>query len=281
MNNDFQNDLGLGFISKKSRPALQAVERKVTFPHEMNRKGTLSLSGYQCHTDCLFPFLVLCMMVQNDQLISENFSDMSDNKITSNFSINIKLNDWLSRSRVAFVDYLNVRNIDKSVTITPIRIHQLLTSMSTTLATLTPYDKKRVNFSFLTSFSYSKSSQSYQLTFPLVLQPLIQALGGLIEDTITARVLRRRNANYIVYDYLKGSGLTSFRVEDINNELHLREQNIRLMSVLNGLSQQGLIYFVCEGKRGERRIEDVQFIPYAQRSYAEILTFEERISTLE
>ncbi|RAY64617.1 hypothetical protein DP185_23530, partial [Enterobacter hormaechei] len=101
------------------------------------------------------------------------------------------------------------------------------------------------------------------------------------QECITEKLLKRRNSNFMVYEYLKRSGQSSHKVEDINNDLQLKTLNIRLMSVLTGLSQQGLISFICEGKRGDRRIEELQFIPYVQRTHPEVLTFQEWISPVD
>jgi hypothetical protein len=46
-------------------------------------------------------------------------------------------------------------------------------------------------------------------------------------------------------------------------------------------SARGLISFICEGKRGDRRIEELQFIPYVQRTHPEVLTFQEWISPVD
>ncbi len=100
--------------------------------------------------------------------------------------------------------------------------------MSTTLVAYVPYSKKRLNFSFLNSFTLSKTSQSYTLTFPVVLSPLLDALGDFIQECITEKLLKRRNSNFMVYEYLKRSGQSSHKVEDINNDLQLKSLNIRL-----------------------------------------------------
>ncbi|MCM8019367.1 hypothetical protein M8T47_23960, partial [Enterobacter hormaechei] len=46
-------------------------------------------------------------------------------------------------------------------------------------------------------------------------------------------------------------------------------------------STKPLISFICEGKRGDRRIEELQFIPYVQRTHPEVLTFQEWISPVD
>jgi len=275
------NDLGLGFICKNARTSSKPTIRKVTFPVSAYETSKLSLAGYQCPTACRYPFFVLCMIIHNHLTLASSLTknEYSDHK--SQFSIEIKIQDWLSRSRVAFIDFHNLRNTDKANMITLEHLEVLLTIMSTTLVVYVPYSKKRLNFSFLNSFTLSKTSQSYKLTFPVILSQLLDALGGFIQECITEILLKRRNANFLVYDYLKRSGQNSHRVEDINNDLQLKSLNIRLMSVLTGLSQQGLISFICEGKRGDRRIEELQFIPYVQRTHPEVLTFEEWISSLD
>lgn len=275
------NDLGLGFICKNARTSSKPTIRKVTFPVSAYETSKLSLAGYQCPTACRYPFFVLCMIIHNHLTLASSLTknEYSDHK--SQFSIEIKIQDWLSRSRVAFIDFHNLRNTDKANIITLEHLEVLLTIMSTTLVVYVPYSKKRLNFSFLNSFTLSKTSQSYKLTFPVILSQLLDALGGFIQECITEILLKRRNANFLVYDYLKRSGQNSHRVEDINNDLQLKSLNIRLMSVLTGLSQQGLISFICEGKRGDRRIEELQFIPYVQRTHPEVLTFEEWISSVD
>ena len=54
----------------------------------------------------------------------------------------------------------------------------------------------------------------------------------------------------MVYEYLKRSGQSSHKVEDINNDLQLKSLNIRLMSVLTGLSQQGTHFIYLRRKEG-------------------------------
>lgn len=283
MEMDFKmhNDLGLGFICKNARTSSKPTLRKVTFPVSAYETSKLSLTGFQCPTACRFPFFVLCMIIHNHLSSACPITQNECSNHISQFSIDIKVQDWLSRSRVAFIDFHNLRNTDKTTLITVNHLEALLTVMSTTLVAYVPYSKKRLNFSFLNSFTLSKTSQSYTLTFPVVLSPLLDALGDFIQECITEKLLKRRNSNFMVYEYLKRSGQSSHKVKDINNDLQLKSLNIRLMSVLTGLSQQGLISFICEGKRGDRRIEELQFIPYVQRTYPEVLTFEEWISLVD
>ena len=153
--------------------------------------------------------------------------------------------------------------------------------MSTTLAVYIPYSKKRVNFSFLTSFTLLRTSQSYTLTFPGVLRPILVLLGGLIQEFMTEKLLKRRNTQLVIFNYLRKSRRHSHKINDIVNELQLQTVNIRIMKVLSQLAEQGLISFICDGKRGERSIEELQFIPYAKRAHSEVLSFEEWINPLD
>ena len=65
------------------------------------------------------------------------------NHISRNFLSTLKVQDWLSRSRVAFIDFHNLRNTDKATLITVNHLEVLLTVMSTTLVAYVPYSKKR------------------------------------------------------------------------------------------------------------------------------------------
>ena len=161
--------------------------------------------------------------------------------------------------------------------ITRAHLEELLTYLSTTLAVYVPYSKKRLNFSFLTSFTLVKTSQSYTLTFPGVLRPFLMLLGGLIQE----KLLKRRNAQFVIFDYLRKSRRHSHKITDIVNDLQLHTVNVRIMNVLTQLADQGFISFICEGKRGERSIEELQFIPYASRDHSEVLSFEEWISPID
>ncbi len=272
-----QNDLGLGFIRKSARTSAKIISRKVTFPLDDLDNAKLTLTGLQCHPSCRFPFYQLSMLIHN-QLAEHGVISADEN---TPFTVSISIHEWLSRARVAFIDYHGLRNSDKTVMITRAHLEELLTYLSTTLAVYVPYSKKRLNFSFLTSFTLVKTSQSYTLTFPGVLRPFLMLLGGLIQEFMTEKLLKRRNAQFVIFDYLRKSRRHSHKITDIVNDLQLHTVNVRIMNVLSQLADQGLISFICEGKRGERSIEELQFIPYASRDHSEVLSFEEWISPID
>ncbi|MGV7963862.1 hypothetical protein QPK13_23210 [Photorhabdus tasmaniensis] len=272
------NDLALGFICKSARSSLKVTTRKVTFPVDEMSTSRLTLTGSQCNPLCRFPFYQLAMLIHNQLSLSRH--DLKANVVDTDtpITITIKVHEWLSRSRVAYVDYHSLRNTDKTAMITLDHLEELLTALSTTLAVYVPYSKKRLNFSFLTSFTMSRTSQTYTLTFPGILRDIMGTLGGLIQEFMTEKLLKRRNAHFIVFNYLRESRCHSHNITDIVNDLQLQTMNIRIMNVLTLLAEQGLISFICEGKRGFRTIEELQFIPYAERTHSEILSFEEWIS---
>ncbi|MFS8716844.1 hypothetical protein NYS39_23775, partial [Salmonella enterica] len=107
------NDLGLGFICKNARTSSKPTLRKVTFPVSAYETSKLSLTGFQCPTACRFPFFVLCMIIHNHLSSACPITQNECSNHISQFSIDIKVQDWLSRSRVAFIDFHNLRNTDK------------------------------------------------------------------------------------------------------------------------------------------------------------------------
>lgn len=272
-----QNDLGLGFIRKSVRASAKIITRKVTFPLDESNNAKLTLAGLQCHPSCRFPFYQLSMLIHN-QLTEQDDISADEN---APFTVSISIHEWLSRARLTFIDYHGLRNIDRTGMITGDHLEELLAYLSTTLAVYVPYSKKRLNFSFLTSFTLVKTSQSYTLTFPGVLRPFLMILGGLIQEFMTERLLKRRNAQFVIFDYLRKSRRNSHKINDIVSALQLHTVNVRIMNVLTQLAEQGLISFVHEGKRGERSIEELQFIPYARRDHSEVLSFEEWISPID
>ncbi|EAN4326921.1 hypothetical protein EG703_04735 [Salmonella enterica] len=272
-----QNDLGLGFICKSARTSTKVISRKVTFPLNDSDTAKLTLTGLQCHPSCRFPFYQLSMLIHN-QLSDHDVNVLDEN---APFTISINIHEWLSRARVAFIDYHGLRNTEKTAMITLGHLEELLTHLSTTLAVYIPYSKKRLNFSFLTSFTLIKTSQSYTLTFPGVLRPILALLGGLIQEFMTEKLLKRRSAQFVIFEYLRNSRSHSHKITDIANALQLQTVNVRIMNVLTQLADQGLISFICDGKRGERSIEELQFIPYASRDHSEVLSFEEWITPID
>ncbi|HHE8224318.1 TPA: hypothetical protein ACPFPW_003582 [Enterobacter hormaechei] len=272
-----QNDLGLGFICKSARASAKIISRKVTFPLNGSSTTKLTLTGLQCHPSCRFPFYQLSMLIHNQ------LADHAANVVDENapFTVSINIHEWLSRARVAFIDYHGLHNTDKTAMITLDHLEELLTHLSTTLAVYIPYSKKRLNFSFLTSFTLIKTSQSYTLMFPGVLRPILVLLGGLIQEFMTEKLLKRRNTQLVIFEYLRKSRRHSHKITDIANALQLQTVNVRIMHVLTQLADLGLISFICEGKRGERSIEELQFIPYASRDHSEVLSFEEWISPID
>jgi len=272
-----QNDLSLGFICKTARTSAKIVSRKVTFPFNNMVTAKLTLTGTQCHPSCRFPFYQLVMLIHN-QLAEGDLISVDEN---APFTVSINIHEWLSRARVAYIDFHNLRNTDKTAIITLDHLEELLTHLSTTLAVYVPYSKKRLNFSFLTSFTLIKTSQSYTLTFPGVLRPSLVLLGGLIQEFMIEKLLKRRNSQFIIFEYLRNSRRHSHKITDIVNNLQLQTVNVRIMKVLTQLSEQGLISFNCDGKRGERSIEELQFIPYAKRAHSEVLSFEEWIIPID
>ncbi len=168
-----QKNLGLGFIRKSARTSAKIISRKVTFPLNDSDNAKLTLTGLQCHPSCRFPFYQLSMLIHN-QLAEHDVLSADEN---TPFTVSISIHEWLSRARVAFIDYHGLRNTDKTAMITLDHLEELLTHLSTTLVVYIPYSKKRQSFSFLTSFTLIKTSQSYTLTFPGVLRPFLVLLG--------------------------------------------------------------------------------------------------------
>lgn len=105
------------------------------------------------------------------------------------FTVSISIHEWLSRARVAFIDYHGLRNSDKTVMITRAHLEELLTYLSTTLAVYVPYSKKRLNFSFLTSFTLVKTSQSYTLTFPRGTSSVPDVAGGINSGIYDGKII--------------------------------------------------------------------------------------------
>ncbi len=97
MEMDFKmhNDLGLGFICKNARTSSKPTLRKVTFPVSAYETSKLSLTGFQCPTACRFPFFVLCMIIHNHLSSACPITQNECSNHISQFSIDIKVQDWL------------------------------------------------------------------------------------------------------------------------------------------------------------------------------------------
>jgi hypothetical protein len=93
-------------------------------------------------------FFVLCMIIHNHLSSACPINQNECSNHISQFSIDIKVQDWLSRSRVAFIDFHNLRNTDKTTLITVEHLEALLTVMSTTLVAYAPYSKRDLTLAF-------------------------------------------------------------------------------------------------------------------------------------
>ena len=273
-------DLTFGFIAKSVRSSGKFTKRKVFIPpaidvlqpHSMpgDTSSAISLNGVQVHPGCRYPLLQLLMHAHNK--IRLNAHTLHDNV---SFAINIKANDWLSRSRLTFSDYSSMRNSEKMGLITHSIIEELLIGLSTTLAEYSPYSRKRYSFCFLSAFSYSKASETYTLTFPLQILPLIDVTGELIQTYLTERLLKRRAILFPLYDQLRKSNRSTHRVSELTKYLTPGSEKTRIMPSLIYLSEMGLISFVSDGRGDSRVIEELEIIPYAQRRLYDALTIEE------
>jgi Mn-dependent DtxR family transcriptional regulator len=67
---------------------------------------------------------------------------------------------------------------------------------------------------------------------------------------MTEKLLKRRNTQLVIFEYLRKSRRHSHKITDIANALQLQTVNVRIMHVLTQLADLGLISFICEGKRG-------------------------------
>ena len=191
------------------------------------------------------------------------------------FAINIKANEWLSRSRLAFSDYSCMRNSERMGSITHSNVEELLTCLSTTLVEYSPYSRKRYSFSFLSAFSYSKVSETYTLTFPFRILPLLDVAGELIQVQLTERLLKRRAILLPLYNYLIKSNRTTHLVCELTKCMPPGSEKVRIMPSLIHLTEMGLITFVSDGRGESRIIEELEIIPYAQRTLYDALTIEE------
>lgn len=273
-------DLTFGFIAKSIRSSGKSAQRKIAIPSDAGLfqpdavgselSSSVSLNGIQLQPVCRYPYLQLLMHVHNQILANAHIihDDVS-------FAVNIKANDWLSRSRLVFSDYSSIRNSERMGLITHGNIEELLICLSTTLAEYAPYYRKRYTFSFLLAFSYSQASDTYTLNFPLRLLTMIDITGDLIQTNLTERLLKRRAILYPLFDYLRKANRTAFRVCELTKCLGPGRERVRIMPNLICLAEMGLIQFVSDGRGESRIIEELEIIPYAQRALNDALTIEE------
>ncbi len=115
MEMDFKmhNDLGLGFICKNARTSSKPTLRKVTFPVSAYETSKL-FNRFSMPHSLPFSFFVLCMIIHNHLSSACPITQNECSNHISQFSIDIKVQDWLSCSRVAFIDFHNLRNTDKA-----------------------------------------------------------------------------------------------------------------------------------------------------------------------
>lgn len=271
-------DLTFGFIAKSVRSSGKLSKRKITIPtvidvpdsQSIDSTTAISLTGIQGNPNCCYPLLQLMMHAHNQIRLNAHIlhDDVS-------FEINIKSNEWLSRSRLAFSDYSSMRSCKRTGSITHSHLEELLTCLSTTLTEYSPYSRKRYSFSFLSAFSYSKVSDTYTLTFPVRILPLLDVTGELIQINLTERLLKRRAILFPLYSYLLQSNKSTHRVCELTKCMHPGFEKVRIMPSLIFLAEIGLISFVSDGRGDSRVIEELEIIPYAQRTFCDVLTIEE------
>lgn len=260
------NDLTFGFISATARTKANAMlTRKVTLPEHLTLScshtltGQLELSGNQCHPLCCYPLYSLLMYIHNH---------LATREVTANesvISLRIKKHEWLYRSRLVYSDYHNLRNSERQMMIGVNNLEELLSCLSTTICHYTPYAKKEYNFGFLSCYSYSRSAECYTLSIPVMLLPVLDLLGALIQEYMTELLLTRRQYLLPVFNYLRQSLHQTYKVNDILADLYLEKGKVRIMSVLSQLAEHGVLSFVCYGKGEARVISELRFTLYGQR----------------